>query len=96
MVTKTIENLLAKIWIKVKEVVAQSKISYMHQTNQNKKLFDLYRGKFSSTVVAMVTRENLFSLDTVSKNWQKVISSVYIQEHLILHQLTKFGEMTMR
>ena len=91
MVTKTIENLLAKM----SEIVDQSKISYMHQTTQNKKLFDLYRGKFSLATVAMVTGENLFSFDTVSKNCQKIISSVYIQEHLILQQLTKFGKMTM-
>ena len=92
MVARTIKNLLAKI----SEVVDQNKISYMHQTNENKKLLDLYRGNLSLTTVAMVTRENLFSLDTVSKNCQKVISSVYIQENLILHQLAKFGEMTMK
>ena len=92
MVARTIKNLLAKI----SEVVDQNKISYMHQTNKNKKLLDLYRGNLSLTTVAMVTRENLFSLDTVSKNCQKVISSVYIQENLILHQLAKFGEMTMK
>ena len=34
METKIIENLLAK----VSEVMDQSKTSYMHQTNQNKKL----------------------------------------------------------
>ena len=50
MVTKTIENLLAKI----SEVVDQSKTSYMHQPNQYKKLLDLYRGKISLTTVAMV------------------------------------------
>ena len=88
MLTKTIENLLAKI----SEVVDQSKTSYMHQTTRNKKLFDLYRGKFSLITIAMVTRENLFSLDTVSRNSQKIISSVYIQEHLILQQLTKARE----
>ena len=92
MVARTIKNLLAKI----SEVVDQNKISYMYQTNENKKLLDLYRGNLSLTTVAMVTRENLFSLDTVSKNCQKVISSVYIQENLILHQLAKFGEMTMK
>ena len=92
MVARTIKNLLAKI----SEVVDQNKISYMHQTNENKKLLDLYWGNLSLTTVAMVTRENLFSLDTVSKNCQKVISSVYIQENLILHQLAKFGEMTMK
>ena len=92
MVTKTIENLLAKI----SEVVDQSKTSYMHQTIQNKKVFDLYRGKFSLTTVAMVTEENLFSLDMASKNCQKIISFVHIQEHLILQQLTKSGEMTMK
>ena len=67
MVTKTRENILAKI----SEVVDQSKTSYMHQINQNKKLFDLYRGKLSLRTVAMATRGNLFSLDTVSKNCQK-------------------------
>ena len=92
MVAKTIEHFLAKI----SEVVDQSKTSYLHQTNQNEKLLDLYRGKLSLTVVTMVTRENPFSLDTVSRNCQKIISSVYIQENLILHQLTKFGEMTMK
>ena len=79
MIAKTIENLLRKI----PEVVNQSKTSYMHQKNTNKKLFDLYRGKLSLTTVAIVTWENLFFLDTVSKNCQKIISSVYIQEHLI-------------
>ena len=59
MVAKTIENLLEKI----SEVVDQSKTSYMHQRNQNKKLFDMYRGKLSLTMVAMVNRENLFTLD---------------------------------
>ena len=68
----------------------------MHQTTQNKIFFDLYRGKLSLTTVAMVTRENLFSFDTVSKNYQKIISTVSIQEHPILHQLTKFGEITMK
>ena len=92
MVAETIENLQEKI----SEVVDQSKTSYMHQRNQNKKLFDMNRGKLSLTTVSMVTRENLFSLDTVSKNCQKIISSVYIHEHLILHHLTKFGEMTMK
>ena len=91
MVTKTMKNFLAKM----SEVVDQSKTSYMHQTNQNKKLFDLYRGKLSSIIVALITRKNLFSLDTVPKNCQEIISSVYIQEHLILHQLTKICEMTM-
>ena len=67
MVTKIIENLLAKI----SEVVDQSKTSSMHYRNQNKKLFDLGRENFSLTTVAMVNRENLFSLDTVSKNCQK-------------------------
>ena len=67
MVAKTIENLLEKI----SEVVDQSKTSYMHQRNQNIKLFDMSWGKLSLTAVAMVTRENLFSLDTVSKNCQK-------------------------
>ena len=89
MVAKTIENLLEKI----SEVVDQSKTSYMHQRNQNKKLFDMNWGKLSLTMVAMVTRENLFSLDTASKNCQKIISSAYIQENLILHQLTKFSEV---
>ena len=51
----------------------QSKTSYMHQTNQNKKYFDLYREKLSLTTVPMVTRENLFSLDTISKNCKKNI-----------------------
>ena len=36
MVAKIIENLLEKI----SEVVDQSKTSYMHQRNQNKKFFD--------------------------------------------------------
>ena len=92
MVAKTIENLLENI----SEVVDQSKTSYIHQGNQNKKLSDMCRGKFSLTMVAMVTKENLFSLDKVSKNCQKIISSAHIQEHLILHQLTKFAEMTMK
>ena len=93
MVAKTIENILENI----SEVVDQSKTSYMHQRNQNNKLSDIYREKLSLKMVAIVTRENLFSLDTVSKNCQKIISSVYIQEHLILvHQLTKFGEMTIK
>ena len=92
MVDKAIENLLEKI----SEIVDQSKTSCMHQRNQNKKLFDMNRGKLSLTMVAMVTRENLFSLDMVSKNCQKIICSAYIQEHLILHQLTKFGEITMK
>ena len=35
----------------------------MHQRNQNKELFDMYRGKLSLTMVAMVNRENLFTLD---------------------------------
>ena len=74
MATKTTENLLEKI----SEVVDQSKASYMHQRSQNKNLFDMYRGKLSSTTVAMVTKENLFSLDTASKNCQKITSSVYI------------------
>ena len=64
MVTITIENLLEKIT----EVVNQIKTSYMHQTNQNKKLFDIYGGNLSLTTVAMVTKENLFSLETVSKH----------------------------
>ena len=51
MVAKTIENILEKI------------SKYMHQRNQNKKLFDMYRGKLSLTMVAMVNRENLFTLD---------------------------------
>ena len=51
MIAKTIENLLKKI----PEVVNQSKTSYMHQKNTNKKLFDLYRGKLSLTTVAIVT-----------------------------------------
>ena len=59
-------------------------------------MFDLYRGKLSLVAVGMVTRESLFSLDKVSKNCPKIISSVYIWEHLILHQLTKFCEMTMK
>ena len=92
MVPKTKENLLEKI----SEVMDQSKTSYMHQRNYNKKLFDMYRGKLSLKMVAMVTRENLFSFDTVSRNCQKIIFSLYIQEHLILHQLTKFGETTMK
>ena len=92
MVDKAIENLLEKI----SEIVDQSKTSSMHQRNQNKKLFDMKREKFSLTMVLMVTRENLFSLDTVSKNCQKIISSAYIQDHLILHQLTKFGKITMK
>ena len=92
MVAKTIENLREKI----SEVVDQSKTLYIHQRNQNKKLLDVYRGKLSVTTVAMVTREILFFFETVSKNCQKKISSVYIQEHLILHQLTKLGEMTMK
>ena len=92
MVDKAIENLLEKI----SEIVDQSKTSSMHQRNQNEKLFDMKREKFSLTMVLMVTRENLFSLDTVSKNCQKIISSAYIQDHLILHQLTKFGKITMK
>ena len=92
MVAKTIENLPEKI----SEVVDQCKTSYLHQRNHNKKLSDMSWGKLSLTTVAMVTRENLFSLDTVSKNCQKIISSVYIHEYLVLHQLTKFGEMTMK
>ena len=68
MIAKTIENLL----VKISEVVDQSKTSYMHQTNPNKTLLDLYRGKLSVTTVAMVTRENLFFLDTISKNCQKI------------------------
>ena len=73
MVAKTIENLLEKI----SEVVDQSKTSCIHQRNQNIKLFDIYRGKLSLTMVAMATRENLFSLDMVPKNCQKIISSAY-------------------
>ena len=92
MVDKAIENLLEKI----SGIVDQSKTSSMHQRNQNKKLFDMKREKFSLTMVLMVTRENLFSLDTVLKNCQKIISSAYIQDHLILHQLTKFGKITMK
>ena len=98
MVTKTIENLqiMDLKLIKISQIVDQRKTLYMHQTNQNKKLFDLHREKLSLTMVTMVTRKNLFSLDAVSKNCQKIISSVYIPEHLILHQLTKFCEMTMK
>ena len=68
MIAKTIENLL----VKISEVVDRSKTSYMHQTNPNKTLLDLHRGKLSVTTVAMVTRENLFFLDTISKNCQKI------------------------
>ena len=92
MVAKTIENLREKI----SEVVDQSKTLYMHQRNQNKNLFDMSRRKHSLTIVAMVTRENLFSLDAVSKNCQKIISATYIHVYLILHQLTKFSEITMK
>ena len=83
MVTKTIENLqiMDLKLIKISQIVDQRKTLYMHQTNQNKKLFDLHREKLSLTMVTMVTRKNLFSLDAVSKNCQKIISSVYIQEH---------------
>ena len=64
MGAKTIENLLEKI----SEVVDESKTSYMHQRNQNKNLLDMYRRKLSLAMVAMVTREGLFSLDTVPKD----------------------------
>ena len=86
MVTKTIENLqiMDLKLIKISQIVDQRKTLYMHQTNQNKKLFDLHREKLSLAMVTMVTRKNLFSLDAVSKNCQKIISSIYIQEHLIL------------
>ena len=53
MVAKT-ENLA-----KISEVVDQSKTSYMHQRNQNKKLFGVYRGKHSLSMVAMVTRDTV-------------------------------------
>ena len=74
MVAKTIESLLEKI----SEVVDSSKTSYMHQRSQNG-LFDKYRGKLSLKTVAMVTRENFFFLDKVSKNCQKIISLAFIQ-----------------
>ena len=75
MVAKTIESLLEKI----SQVVDPSKTSYMHQRSQNEKLFDKYREKLSLKAVAMVTRENLFFLDKVSKNCQKIIFLAYIQ-----------------
>ena len=71
MVAKTIENLLEKI----SEVVDQSKTSYIHKRNQNKKSFDMHWGKISLTTVAMITRKNLFSLDMVSKNCQKMCTN---------------------
>ena len=73
MVAKTIENFLEKI----SEIVDQSKTSYMHQRNQTKKLFDTNWGKLFLTMVTMVTRENLFSLDTVSKSAKNNFLSLF-------------------
>ena len=73
MEAKTIENLLEKI----SEVVDQSKTSYMHPRNQRKKLLDMYRGKLSLTMVAVVTRENLVPLDMVSKNCKNNFVCLY-------------------
>ena len=36
----------------------------------------------------MVTNKNLFSLDTVQKNFRNMISSTHILEHIIWHFLT--------
>ena len=56
MVTKTIENLLAKI----SEVMDQSKPSYMHQTNQNKKMFDFSEKTFLDTGCYGNQRKSIF------------------------------------
>ena len=52
-------------------------------------------GKFSLPTVAMVTKKNQLSLDTVPKNFRNTISSTHILEYIIWHFLTKFATKIM-